>query len=455
MKIVVIGANHAGTTAIRTLCKLNPENEVVVYDKNDNISFLGCGIALWVKGEFENPKGLFYASPELLEQEGAKVSMRHEVLDVDNQNKTLKIKNLDTGEEFEDNYDKLIVALGSWPIIPPIEGIKLDGVKIVKWYQHGQAIKADNENKDIKKVVVCGAGYIGVELVDAFAAAGKEVTLIDICDRIMPNYYDEEFTSQVETAMSRDGVHLATGETVKKFIGENGKATHVVTDKGQHEADLIIWCVGFRPSTQMFKGKLDMAPNGAIIANNQMQTSDKDIYAIGDCATIWDNAKGQNAYIALATTAVRTGIVAGIAISQGENSKIKTLGFQGSNAISIFGVNLASTGMTEGACERFEREYESVVLKDNDLPEFMHNHTEVTIKIVWDKHTRKIIGAQVGSTANHTEVIHMFSLAIQKELTIDELPLLDIFFLPHFNKPYNFITRAALKALGLDLMGKK
>lgn len=448
MKIVVIGTNHAGTTAVRALKKINPALEVVTYDKNDNISFLGCGIALWVKGEFQKPDGLFYANPDLLKEEGIKVHMRHEILAIDKANKKLEIKNLETNEIFTDHYDKLIAAVGSWPIIPPIENIHYEGIKIVKWYQHAQTIKAANNNPAIKKVVVCGAGYIGVELVDAFHAAGKEVTLIDICPRIMPNYYDKQFTDKVEDAMKHAGVHLAVGETVKRFAGENNHVTHVVTDQNTYSADLVIWAVGFRPATKLFKNIVDLSANGAIKVNNTMQTSDPDIYAIGDCIEVYDNAKQNPAYIALATTSVRTGFVAALNLA---GKQIASPGFQGSNAINVFGVYLSSTGVTTATCERLNIDYESITVDDADRPEFMHDHMPVTLTVVWDKATRHIIGAQVGSKRNHTEVIYFFSLAIQKHLTIDELPFVDIFFLPHINKPFNFIATAGLRALKLDL----
>ncbi|AHF57464.1 FAD-dependent oxidoreductase [Spiroplasma eriocheiris] len=452
MKVIVVGTNHAGTTAVRTLRRLDPSAEIVTYDKNNNVSFLGCGIALWVKGEVQDPQGLFYASPEILESEGIKVNMEHEVLNIDNKKKTIHVKDLKTGKEFDDNYDRLILAIGSWPIIPPIEGITMEGVHIVKWYQHGALVKKANEDPNIKNVVVCGAGYIGVELVDAFHAKGKNVTLVDISDRIMPRYYDKPFTDRVENAMKAAGVHLATGEKVMKFEGENNKVTKVVTDKGSHAADMVIWAVGFKPATEMLAGVVDLDNNKAIMVNEFMQTSDENIFAVGDCIEVYDNAKQRPCYIALATNAVRTGIIA--AVNALKPAGLASPGFQGSNAINVFDWCLASTGVTETVAKELGMDYEQITFEDNDRPEFMHSYKKVLIKILWDKKTRKIIGAQVGSENNHTEVMYMFSLAIMKGVTIDELPLIDIFFLPHFNKPYNFITLPALEVLGLNYFKK-
>ncbi|AOX43616.1 NADH oxidase [Spiroplasma sp. NBRC 100390] len=452
MKVIVVGTNHAGTTAVRTLRRLDPKAEIVTYDKNNNISFLGCGIALWVSGEVKDPKGLFYASPEILQSEGIKVNMEHEVLSIDNKGQKIRVKDLKTGKEFEDNYDKLILAIGSWPIIPPIEGINQEGVHIVKWYQHGELVKKANDDKNIKNVVVCGAGYIGVELVDAFHQKGKNVTLVDISDRIMPRYYDKPFTDKVENAMREAGVNLRGGEKVVKFEGNNNKVTKVVTDKGSYDADLVIWSVGFKPATEILNGVVDLDKNAAIMVDQYMKTSDPNIFAIGDCVEVYDNAKKAPAYIALATNAVRTGVIAAVNALKPEG--LASPGFQGSNAINVFGWALASTGVTETVAKDLGFDYEQITFTDNDRPEFMESYQEVLIKILWDKKTRKIIGAQVGSVANHTEVMYMFSLAIMKGVTIDELPLVDIFFLPHFNKPYNFITLPALEVLGLNYFKK-
>ncbi|KAI92142.1 FAD-dependent oxidoreductase [Spiroplasma melliferum] len=452
MKIIVVGTNHAGTTAVRTLRRLDPKAEIVTYDKNNNISFLGCGIALWVSGEVKDPNGLFYASPEVLKNEGIKVNMEHEVLSIDNKNQKIRVKDLKSGKEFDDNYDKLILAIGSWPIIPPIEGIKQEGVHIVKWYQHGELVKKANDDKNIQNVVVCGAGYIGVELVDAFHQKGKNVTLVDISDRIMPRYYDQPFTDKVEGAMRKAGVNLRGGEKVIKFEGNNNKVTKVVTDKGSYDADLVIWSVGFKPATEILNGVVYLDKNTAIKVDQYMQTSDPNIFAIGDCIEVYDNAKKQPAYIALATNAVRTGVIA--AVNALKPAGLASPGFQGSNAINVFGWALASTGMTETVAKDLGFDYEQITFTDNDRPEFMNSYQEVLIKILWDKKTRKIIGAQVASEANHTEVMYMFSLAIMKGVTIDELPLIDIFFLPHFNKPYNFITLPGLEVLGLNYFKK-
>jgi len=452
MKVIVLGTNHAGTTAVRTLKRLDPNVEVVTYDRNDVISFLGCGIALWVKGEFNSPEGLFYANPEILKNEGIKVNMNHDVLSVDNNKKEITVRNLQTGEVFNDHYDKLIVATGTWPLVPGIPGIKMDGIQICKNFDHAKKIVAANKDTDIKKVVVVGAGYIGVELVDAFVAHGKQGALVDMAPGIMPNYYDKEFTDLMEQRMRDAGVELVLGTAVKEFKGTDNHVTQIVTDQKTIDADFVIFAAGVRPQTEIVKNVVELSPRGAIKTNEFMQTSQKDIYAIGDCAEVFNDATGQSVPIQLATTAVRTGIIAAANIIK--KNELATPGFTGANGIDVFGFKMASTGVSLDLAKRIGMDVESVSLEDNDRPEFMSTVSKVWFQVIWEKKTRRIVGAQVASEHNHTEVMYMMALAIQKGLTIDELPLVDIFFLPHFNKPYNFITLAGLEALGLNYFKK-
>ena len=238
MKVVVIGCTHAGTAAIKNLRALNPDAEVTVFERNDNISFLSCGIALYVGGVVSDPKGLFYSSPEELKSLGVNTKMKHDVKNVDIKGKKLTVENLETGEVFDETFDKLIITSGSWPIIPRnIEGIDLENVLLCKNYNHANEII--ERSKSVKRVVVVGAGYIGVELVEAFRDNGKEVILVDAEDRILSKYFDKEFTDVAEESFREKGIVLATGEKVVKIEGVNGKVSKIVTDKNDIKKNLI------------------------------------------------------------------------------------------------------------------------------------------------------------------------------------------------------------------------
>ena len=303
--------------------------------------------------------------------------------------------------------------------------------------------KLNDKSQDIKRVAVVGAGYIGVELAEAFQRHGKEVILIDVVDTCLAGYYDHDLTELMAKNMESHGIKLAFGETVKAVEGET-KVERIVTDKNAYDVDMVVLAVGFRPNTALGAGKLETFRNGAYLVNKKQETSIKDVYAVGDCATVYDNALDDVNYIALASNAVRSGIVGGHNAGGGD---VESNGVQGSNGISIYGLNMVSTGLTEEKAKRFG--FNPAVVSSTDLQKaaFMEDeNADVTIKIVYDKDTRKVLGAQMVSRMDISMGIHMFSLAIQEGVTIDRLQLLDLFFLPHFNQPLSYIAKAAISA---------
>lgn len=441
-KIVVVGANHAGTAAINTMLDNYSGNEVVVLERNFNTSFLGCGMALWIGDQIQGGgEGLFYSSPEQLREKGAKVSINTEVEKIDFDKKIIYYSNKEDGK-VEESYDKLILATGSLPIIPPIPGRELENVQQVKLYQDAQAVIEKLKLGGINHVTVVGSGYIGVELAEAFKRKGKEVALLDIADGCLTGYYDPEFSNLMKQNLIDNGIDCKFGQALEEIKGDK-KVEAVKTSNEEFATDLVILCVGFRPNTELGKGKLEQFKNGAYIVNKKQETSVKDVYAIGDCATVYDNAVDGINYIALATNAVRSGI---IAAHNACGTAIESIGVQGSNGISIYGLHLISTGLTAEKAAKFGYEVETTSFEDNQRPEFMKENDIVKIKIVYDKKTRRVLGMQCASRYDMSMVNHMFSLAIQEHVTIDRIALLDIFFLPHFNKPYNYITMAALTA---------
>lgn len=450
MKVVVIGCTHAGTAAIVNTAQLYPEAEITVYERNDNISFLSCGIALYVGGVIKDPQGLFYSSPEQLAALGVKTNMRHEIIAVDTKLKTVRARNLENGQEFDDTYDKLIMTTGSWPIIPKLDGMELDGILLSKNYSHSNTII--ERAQQVERITVVGAGYIGVELVEAFQMNGKQVTLIDGEERILSKYLDEEFTSPIQQSLEDHGIKLALGEKVSSFAGENGKVTKVITSKGEHETDLVILCIGFRPNTELLKGQVDMLPNGAIMVNDYMQTSIPDVFAAGDSCAIHYNPTGKHAYIPLATNAVRMGTL--VARNLVEET-IPYMGTQGTSGIKIYEDNIAGTGLTEDAAKAEDMDVESVMIQDNYRPEFMPTFEQVQLKVVYDRVTRRVLGAQIMSKMDLTQSINTVSVCIQNKMTIEQLAFIDFFFQPHYNKPWNFLNTAGLAALPKTIERKK
>lgn len=410
-------------------------------------------MALWIGKQIDGPEGLFYSDKEKLEAKGAKVYMESPVLSVDYDKK--EVTALVNGQEHLESYDKLIFATGSQPIIPPIKGVELvegnrefkatlENIQFVKLYQNSaEVIEKLKNNEGINRVAVVGAGYIGVELAEAFERLGKEVILIDVADTCLTGYYDRELSDLMSQNLADHGIKLAYGQTVKAVEGE-GKVERIVTDKETFDVDMVIMAVGFRPNTALGAGKIELFRNGAFLVDKKQETSIPGVYAVGDCATIYDNSLGKMSYIALASNAVRSGIVGAY---NATGHELEGIGVQGSNGINIYDLKMVSTGLTLEKAKAAG--YNAVETGFNDLqkPEFIkHNNHEVAIRIVFDKDTRVILGAQMASHEDISMGIHLFSLAIQEKVTIDKLALTDIFFLPHFNKPYNYITMAALTA---------
>lgn len=440
--IVVVGANHAGTAALNTILDHYKDRNVIAFDGNDNISFLGCGMALWIGNQISGPEGLFYSNRELFESKGAKIYMETKVTSVDYDQKVVHAQER-SGKEITQSYDKLILATGSLPIRPNIEGMDLENVQFVKLYQNARDVIEKLKDESIRRIAVVGAGYIGVELAEAFKRNGREVILVDLAPTCLASYYDPEFCDLMAKNLENHGVQLEFGQMVQKLEGDR-KVQKLVTDKKTFDVDMVVFGIGFRPNTELAGGKIELFRNNAFLTDRLQQTSVPDVYAVGDCATVFNNAINETDYIALATNAVRSGI---IAAHNACGNKMETVGVQGSNGISIWGFNMLSTGLSLTRAKKLGINAVVSDFEDWQKAEFMEDgNNRVRIRIIYDRDRRVILGAQLASDYDISMLIHFFSLAVQEHLTIDRLKLFDAFFLPHFNKPYNYITMAALMA---------
>lgn len=442
MKTVIVGANHAGIAAANTLLDSYKDQQVVMIDRNTNLSYLGCGTALWVGRQIDSYENLFYTSKEAFEAKGARIYLETSVASIDFANHVVHCQKAD-GTCFDESYDKLVLATGSLPISPKLPGCDLEGISFLKLFQQGQEVDRWMSDESVRSVAVIGAGYIGVEIAEATKRRGKEVRLFDIAPTSLASYYDPSFTAVMDENLASHGIECHFGERVVAYHGENGRVSAIEAEKGTYPADLVINAIGFVPNNELGRDHLELFANGAYHVDRRQRTSDPDVYAIGDCATVWSNALAAETYIALATNAVRSGIVAGHNIG---GTRLDSIGVQGSNGISIFGYNMVSTGLSVAAAARAGLDVCHADFEDLQRPGFMRENANVKIRIVYERGSRRVVGAQMASTEDISMGIHMFSLAIEEGVTIDKLKLLDIFFLPHFNQPYNYITMCALGA---------
>lgn len=440
MKIIIVGATHAGTFAAKQILAEHPDYEVTVYERNDNLSFLSCGIALWVGDHVSDPNKMFYSSPEELEKLGATMKMEHDVLQIDPEQKTVQVKNLVSGRISQTHYDKLVMTTGSAPVIPPIKGIDNDKVKLCKDWNDAKILREAAPKS--KSTIIIGAGYIGAELAEQLAVTGKQVTLIDGLPHVLAKNFDPEIGLRVEDDYKAHGVKLAMDEMVQSFEGDD--QITVKTTKDSYTADFAVLCAGFRPYTDLLKGKVKMLPNGAIITDAYMRSSDPDIFAAGDSAVVHYNPTGKDDYIPLATNAIRQGVLIGHNI---EKPTVKYMGTQASSAVALFGKTLASSGLTESGAQVRGVKVESVTLEQNYRPDFMLTTTPILMRLVWDPKTRVVLGGAFYSSYDCAQSANVISLAIQTKMTIDDLSMVDMFFQPNFDNPLNYVNAVATAAV--------
>ncbi|NMN00930.1 pyridine nucleotide-disulfide oxidoreductase [Bifidobacterium sp. DSM 109958] len=438
--VAVIGCTHAGTFAAQSILREHPDWTVHVFERNDTLSFLSCGIALWVGDNVSDPAKMFYSSPETLGNFGATMHMRTDVLSVDVAAKTLRAKDLETGEETDYSFDKLVVTTGSKPVVPPIPGIDSDRVMLCKNWEHGQAIKRRARNA--KSVVVVGAGYIGAELAEQLSLAGVKVTLVDAAERVLANNFDGAITAQVEKAFISHGVRLALDQKATAFE-ETEDGIAVVTDKGRYEGDFAILAIGFLPATDLLSGQVDMLPNGAIVVDEYMRASVPDVFAAGDAATVFFNPSGRYDYIPLATNAVRQGLLVGRNI---EKATRAYMGTQATSAVQLYDLSLAASGLTFEGARRRCIELCQTELTENYRPDFMVSTTPVTCILTWDPVTFEVKGGQFLSKADISGAANVVSMAIQSHYTVEDLANVDFLFQPNFDKPIYYVGAVAMKA---------
>ncbi|QIL50593.1 FAD-dependent oxidoreductase [Weissella coleopterorum] len=441
MKVAIIGCTHAGIFSARGILETDPNAEITVFEKNDTVSFLSCGIALWVGDHVSDPEKMFYDSVEAMQHDGIEMKMKHEVTKVDLDDKTITYENLNNNQETTDQFDKIVVTTGSKPVMPPIPGIEGKNIYLCKNWDDAKAIK--EASKDAKSAIVIGAGYIGAEIAEQFSVNGIKTTLIDGLDRVLAKNFDQDITDEVELEYQKHDVTLALGQMVKSFESHDGGVT-VNTDKGSYEAEIVVLGIGFLPRTDLFTGQVKMIDNGAIIVDKYMQTSVKDVFAAGDSATVFYNPTQQDDYIPLATNAVRQGILVGKNILK---PQVAYLGTQSTSAVELYGKAMASSGLNQQlAKSRGIDGIKTVTIEQDYRPDFMLTTTPVRATLVWDEKTRAVLGGSFYSEHDISQTANALSLAIQNKMTIDELALSDFLFQPNFSQPINFLGAVAMAA---------
>ncbi len=429
MKIMIIGGVAAGMSAASKIKRIDSGIEVKVYEKGGFLSYGACGLPYYVGGFNEDHRRMIARTRDAFTKMGVETFLFHEVLSVDAAKKQVLVKDLKGGREFTDTYDKLLIASGASAIVPPFPGRELMGVHVLKTMEDGIFLKEYVRLPKLQNVVIVGGGYIGIECAEAFLNLGKNVRVIEAAPRILTTF-DEEMAVLAQEELVRNGVQLHVGEKVEEFSGDGLYVKNVKTDRGSYEADLVIIAAGVRPNTEFLRGTgIEMGKNGALVVDREMRTSVPEIYGAGDCVLVYNEVLKENSFQALGTVANKCGRIAGANMA-GDHQQFQ--GALGSAAIKVCGLELGRTGMGEADARRLLKDYKTLVISAYDHPAYYPDQTPITIKLIYENGTRKLLGAQTCGQKGAVLRADVFAVAIHCGMTTKDLGMTDLIYAPPF-----------------------
>lgn len=439
MKVIIIGGIAAGMSAAAKFKRLSPKDDVIVYEKGDIVSFGACGLPYYVGDFFDDSREMIARTPEEFRESGVEIHTKHEVIDVDFSNKKLKVKNFITDEILEESYDKLMIASGARAIIPPIKNIDLENVVTLKSMDDGNKLRELMANDEYKKVAIIGAGFIGLEAVEAAKHRGKEVTVIQLQDRVLQEVFDKDITDLLEEELRESGVELLLSETVVELIGDE-KVSKVKTNKREIDADIVILATGVKPNTDFLKSdEIKMLRNGAIVVDSYGRTSVEDVYSAGDCATINNLITGKEAYVPLATGANKLGRIVGENLA-GQNNSFQ--GSMASSCIKVMNMEAARTGLSEKEVRDLGFDYKTKFITDMNQTSYYPGRERIYVKLIYDAHTKVIYGGQVAGYKDAVQRCNVIAACIYAKMTTDQLGMLDLCYSPPFARTWDVLNVA-------------
>ncbi|KMJ58257.1 NADH dehydrogenase [Bacillus sp. LL01] len=438
--VVIIGGIAGGMSAASKLRRLDETVKITVFEKDSHVSYGACGLPYYISGVTKSHEDLLARTVEEFEERDIQVHIHHEVINVDADNKKVEVKNLKTGEKTGVSYDKLLIATGSKPIVPPFIPEEATNVHTLKTLNDGIRMRDYFLDTEVKKVGIIGGGYIGMELVETMMELGKEVVVIELQDQILPNY-DEDMANIIADSL-QGRVSIRTGEEVKELRMSGQKVTHIETNEDSYKVDAVIVNIGNKPNTEFVKDlDLDMLDNGAIIVDSHQQTSLPSIFAAGDCATSNHLLLNKPVNIALGTTANKHGRVvadnlAGIPTSFS--------GILGTNVVKIMEWTAAMTGLTEKEAKKEEMDYDSVSIETNNHASYYPDAETIHIKLVYEKVSKKLLGAQlIGKDTSIAKRLDVYATAITCGLTTTQIGMLDLCYAPPYATVWDAVQVAA------------
>ena len=443
MKVVIIGGVAGGATAAARIRRLDEDAEIIIFERSGYISYANCGLPYYIGGVIKNKEDLTLQTPEgFYRRFRIKAKVGHEVTDIDVRNKTVSVTDLKTGASFTESYDKLILSPGAKPILPDFY-TENERAFTLRTVEDALKIRAFIEREQPKTAVVIGGGFIGLEMAESLTELGVKTTIVQRDNHLLPTV-DCDMASFVHASFRYRGVQMILNSSTEKMSVTGGKVLLEISDGKQISADMVVLAVGVTPENALAKrAGLELGLKGAIKVNGKMETSVPDVYAVGDAVQVKHFVTERDAVISLAGPANKQGRIAADNIC-GLNSEYR--GSQGSSVIKLFDMTVATTGINEQQAQASGYEYEKVILTQNSHAGYYPNASAMTLKLIFEKESLKILGAQIVGYDGVDKRIDVIATAIRARLRADELKDLDLAYAPPYSSAKDPVNMAGFVA---------
>ena len=439
-KIVIVGGVAGGATAAARIRRLDEQAEIVVFERSGYVSYANCGLPYYIGGVIEDPQDLTLQTPESFWRRfRVKIKVRHEVTAIHRDRKTVSVTDLETGETFEESYDKLLLSPGAKPVRPDLPGMDSSRIFTLRTVEDTFRIREFVTGQSPRSAVIVGGGFIGLEMAENLRELGLDVTIVQRPKQLM-SPFDADMAAFIHSQMRRHGVKLARGRSVEGFEDKNGGVDVLLQDCAPLHADLVILAIGVSPESALAKDAgLALGVKGSILVNDRMETSDPHIYAVGDAVQVKHFVSGSDALIALAGPANKQGRIAADNICGGD-SRYK--GSQGSSILKLFDMTAASTGLNETAARKAGFDVDTVVLSPMSHAGYYPGGRVMTMKVVFEKGTFRLLGAQIVGYDGVDKRIDVLATAIRAGLPATELQDLDLAYAPPYSSAKDPVNMA-------------
>ncbi len=439
-RLLVIGGVAAGPKAAAKARRCDPKMEILIYQEEEEISYAGCGLPYFISGVIKKREQLISRTPGKFAIDGIKVLRRRRIERIDTQKKVIQGENLDSGEIFEDHFDRLVIATGAEPIRPKIEGLNLKHVFTLRSIADADAILHTLQSDTLRKVAIAGGGYIGLEMAESLLELEKEVTIVELAPQIL-TLFDEDFAEILRRYLETKGIQIFTSEGIQSLSGREGRVTQIRTTHREMAVDAVLLSLGVRPKVGLAKeAGLRIGETGAIWVNERMETSVEGIYAAGDCAETTHLVTGKRVWIPLGSTANKQGRVAGVNLCGGH---AVFQGVMGTTIFKVFDFNVAKTGLSMREAQKEGFSPIQAIVKGYDRAHYYPDGKESTLKIVADQHTGRILGGQALGKGPSDKFIDIIAMALHGKMTAQELANVDLAYAPPFSPVLSPVIVAA------------